>query len=76
MIEHLCLHGAGERAARRSVQRLVAVVFLFDLGHIVNPALRQLVSLRGREAVLQGNLDDRLRGRWQCCPPRTWPLHK
>jgi hypothetical protein len=76
MTERLGSHGAGERAARRSVQRRAGTVFLFDLCHVVYPTLRQLVSLRDREAVLQGNLDDRLRGRWQCCPPETWLLHE
>jgi hypothetical protein len=76
MIECLCSHGAGERAAQRSVQRWVGVVFLFDLYHIVYPSLRQLVGLWGREAVLQGNLDNGLRGCWQCCPPETWLLHE
>jgi hypothetical protein len=76
MIVRLGSHGAGEWAARHGVQRRVGTVFLFDLGHVVNPSLRQLVSLRGREAVLQGNLDDGLQGRWQCCLPKTWLLHE
>jgi hypothetical protein len=76
MTERLCSHGAGERAALRSVQRRAGVVFLFDLAHVVNPSLRQPVSLRGREAVFQGNFHDGLRGRWQCCLPETWPLHE
>jgi hypothetical protein len=76
MLDHLAVHGAGEQAAWHSVQQWVVVAFLFDLGHIVYPSLQQLALFRGREAVLQGYLYNRLRGRWQCCLPMTWLLHK
>jgi hypothetical protein len=49
LLERLGSHGTGERAAQCSVQRRAGVVFLFDLGHVIDASLRQLVGLWDRE---------------------------